>query len=158
MVGNHFTPFFPQHVAEIIRKGQPMLKKVAKALEGLKQLSEFVPKKSLLKSGLQSMIEHLEAADSVGRTCNFKFGSAETEITEDVPLPRDDTIVTGHSRNILFLLKKAVSLHPKKLRRIQQNRRIINDSYNHHHHHHHGNCTIKNEYQIANRSRLNFDG
>ena len=58
-----------------------MLKKVAKALEGLKQLSEFVPKKSLLKNGLQSMIEHLEAADSVGRTCNFKFGSAETEIT-----------------------------------------------------------------------------
>ena len=65
-----------------------MLKKVAKALEGLKQLSEFVPKKSLLKNGLQSMIEHLEAADSLGRTCNFKFGSAESEITEDVPLPR----------------------------------------------------------------------
>ena len=117
---NHFTPFFPQRVAEIIRKGQPMLKKVAKALEGLKQLSEFVPKKSLLKNGLQSMIEHLEAADSVGRTCNFKFGSAETEITEDVPLPRNDTIVTGHSRNVLFLLKKSVSLHPKKLKRIQQ--------------------------------------
>ena len=95
---NHFTPFFPQRVAEIIRKGQPMLKKVAKALERLKQLSELVPQKSLLKNGLQSMIEHLEAADSLGRTCNFKFGSAESEITEDVPLPRDDSIVTGHSR------------------------------------------------------------
>ena len=46
---NHFTPFFPQCVAEIIRKGQPMLKKVAKALEGLKQLSELVPQKSLEK-------------------------------------------------------------------------------------------------------------
>ena len=44
------------------------------------------------------MIKHLEAADSLGRTCNFKFGSAESEITEDVPLPRDDSIVTGHSR------------------------------------------------------------
>ena len=43
------------------------------------------------------MIEHLEAADTVGRSCNFKFGTAETEMTEDVPLPRDDTIVTGHS-------------------------------------------------------------
>ena len=43
------------------------------------------------------MIEHLEAADTVDRSCNFKFGTAETEITEDVPLPRDDTIVTGHS-------------------------------------------------------------
>ena len=95
---NHFTPFFPQRVAAIIRKGQPMLKKVAKALEGLQELSELVPKKSLLKNGLQSMIEHLEAADSLGRTCNFKFGSAESEITEDVPLPRDDSIVTGHSR------------------------------------------------------------
>ena len=61
------------------------------------------------------MIEHLEAADSVGRTCNFKFGSAETEITEDVPLPRDDTIVTGHSpKNILFLLKKGCEPSPKK--------------------------------------------
>ena len=111
---NHFTPFFPQRVAEIIRKGQPMLKKVAKALEGLKQLSEFVPKKSLLKTGLQSMIEHLEAADSVGRTCNFKFGSAETEITEDVPLPRDDTIVTGHSRKRSLPTEKGCEPSPKK--------------------------------------------
>ena len=111
---NHFTPFFPQCVAEIIRKGQPMLKKVAKALEGLKQLSEFVPKKSLLKNGLQSMIEHLEAADSVGRTCNFKFGSAETEITEDVPLPRDDTIVTGHSRKRSLPTEKGCEPSPKK--------------------------------------------
>ena len=91
-----------------------MLKKVAKALEGLKQLSEFVPKKSLLKNGLQSMIEHLEAADSVGRTCNFKFGSAETEITEDVPLPRDDTIVTGHSRKRSLPTEKGCEPSPKK--------------------------------------------
>ena len=111
---NHFTPFFPQRVVEIIRKGQPMRKKVAKALEGLKQLSEFVPKKSLLKNGLQSMIKHLEAADSVGRTCNFKFGSAETEITEDVPLPRDDTIVTGHSRKCSLPTEKGCEPSPKK--------------------------------------------
>ena len=43
------------------------------------------------------MIEHLEAADTVGKSCNFKFGTAETELTEDVALPCDDTIVTGHS-------------------------------------------------------------
>ena len=111
---NHFTPFFPQCVAEIIRKGQPMLKKVAKALEGLKELSELVPKKSLLKNGLQSMIEHLEAADSLGRTCNFKFGSAESEITEDVPLPRDDSIVTGHSRKQSLPTEKGCEPSPKK--------------------------------------------
>ena len=111
---NHFTPFFPQRVAEIIRKGQPMLKKVAKALEGLKELSELVPKKSLLKNGLQSMIEHLEAADSLGRTCNFKFGSAESEITEDVPLPQDDSIVTGHSGKRSLPTEKGCEPSPKK--------------------------------------------
>ena len=111
---NHFTPFFPQRVAQIIRKGQPMLKKVAKALEGLQELSELVPKKSLLKNGLQSMIEHLEAADSLGRTCNFKFGSAESEITEDVPLPRDDSIVTGHSRQRSLPTEKGCEPSPKK--------------------------------------------
>ena len=111
---NHFTPFFPQRVAQIIRKGQPMLKKVAKALEGLQELSELVPKKSLLKNGLQSMIEHLEAADSLGRTCNFKFGSAESEITEDVPLPRDDSIVTGHSRKQSLPTEKGCEPSPKK--------------------------------------------
>ena len=67
-------------------------------MDGLKQLSALVPKKCLLKSRLISMIEHLEAADTVGKSCNFKFGTAETELTEDVALPRDDTIVTGHSR------------------------------------------------------------
>ena len=91
-----------------------MLKKVAKALEGLKELSELVPKKSLLKNGLQSMIEHLEAADSLGRTCNFKFGSAESEITEDVPLPRDDSIVTGHSRKRSLPTEKGCEPSPKK--------------------------------------------
>ena len=91
-----------------------MLKKVAKALEGLKQLSELVPKKSLLKNGLQSMIKHLEAADSLGRTCNFKFGSAESEITEDVPLPRDDSIVTGHSRKRCLRTEKGCEPSPKK--------------------------------------------
>ena len=95
---NHFTPFFPQRVAQIIRKGEPVLRKISHALDELKELSQLVPKKSLLKSGLKSMIEHLDAADTVGRSCNFKFGTAETEMTEDVPLPRDDTIVTGHSR------------------------------------------------------------
>ena len=91
-----------------------MLKKVAKALEGLQELSELVPKKSLLKNGLQSMIEHLEAADSLGRTCNFKFGSAESEITEDVPLPRDDSIVTGHSRKRSLPTEKGCEPSPKK--------------------------------------------
>ena len=84
-------------VAEIIRKGEPELRKISHALEELKELSQLVPKKSLLKSGLKSMIEHLDAADTVGRSCNFKFGTAETEMTKDVPLPWDDTIVTGHS-------------------------------------------------------------
>ena len=111
---NHFTPFFPQCVAEIIRKGEPMLKKVSNALQGLKQLSQLVPKKSLLKSGLKSMIEHLEAADSVGRSCNFKFGTAETEMTEDVPLPQDDTIVTGHSRKQSLPSEKGCEPSPKK--------------------------------------------
>ena len=111
---NHFTPFFPQRVVEIIRKGEPMLKKVSNALHGLKQLSELVPKKSLLKSGLKSMIEHLEAADTVGRSCNFKFGTAETEMTEDVPLPRDDTIVTGHSRKRSLPSEKGCEPSPKK--------------------------------------------
>ena len=97
MVGIISLPFSSNELRKSLERANQCSKKVAKALEGLKQLSEFVPKKSLLKNGLQSMIEHLEAADSLGRTCNFKFGSAESEITEDVPLPWDDSIVTGHS-------------------------------------------------------------
>ena len=94
---NHFTPFFPQCVVEMIRKGESILRKITHALDGLKQLSPLVPKKCLLKSGLRNMIEHLEAADTVAKSCNFKFGTAETELTENVALPCDDTIVTGHS-------------------------------------------------------------
>ena len=94
---NHFTPFFLQHVAEMIRKGELILRKIMHALDGLKQLCPLVPKKCLLKSGLRNMIEHLEAADTVVKSCNFKFGTAETELTENVALPCDDTIVTGHS-------------------------------------------------------------
>ena len=60
------------------------------------------------------MIEHLEAADTVGRSCNFKFGTAETEMTEDVPLPRDDTIVTGHSRKHSLPSQKGCEPSPKK--------------------------------------------
>ena len=60
------------------------------------------------------MIEHLEAADTVGRSCNFKFGTAETEMTEDVPLPQDDTIVTGHSRKRSLPSEKGCEPSPKK--------------------------------------------
>ena len=111
---NHFTPFFPKRVAEIIRKGEPVLRKISHALDELKELSQLVPKKSLLKSGLKSMIEHLDAADTVGKSCNFKIGTAETEMTEDVPLPRDDTIVTGHSRKRSLPSEKGCEPSPKK--------------------------------------------
>ena len=60
------------------------------------------------------MIEHLDAADTVGRSCNFKFGTAETEMTEDVPLPWDDTIVTGHSRKCSLPSQKGCEPSPKK--------------------------------------------
>ena len=60
------------------------------------------------------MIEHLEAADTVGKSCNFKFGTAETELTEDVALPRDDTIVTGHSQKHSLPLEKGCEPSPKK--------------------------------------------
>ena len=111
---NHFTPFFPRRVAEVIRKGEPILRKITHALDRLKQLSALVPKKCLLKSRLRSMIEHLEAADTVGKSCNFKFGTAETELTEDVALPRDDTIVTGHSRKCSLPSEKGCEPSPKK--------------------------------------------
>ena len=164
---NHFTPFFPKRVAEIIRKGEPVLRKISHTLDELKQLLQLVPKKSLLKSGLKNMIEHLEAADTVGRSCNFKYGTAKTEMTEDVPLPWDDTIVTGHSRKHSLPSQKGCEPSPKKIKirnsnnsRNSNNRKIINDSYNHynHHHHHHGNCTITNYHRIGNRSCLNFEG
>ena len=111
---NHFTPFFPRHVVEVIRKGEPILRKISHALDGLKQLYALVPKKCLLKSGLRSMIEHLEAADTVGKSCNFKFGTAETELTEDVALPCDDTIVTGHSQKHSLPSEKGCEPSPKK--------------------------------------------
>ena len=111
---NQFTPFFPQHVVEVIRKGELILSKITHALDGLKQLSALVPKKCLLKSGLRSMIEHLEAANTVGKSCNFKFGTAETELTEDVALPHDDTIVTIHSRKHSLPSEKGCEPSPKK--------------------------------------------
>ena len=99
---------------EIIRKGEPILRQISHALDRLKQLSTLVPKKCLLKSGLKSMIEHLEAADTVGKSCNFKFGTAETEMTEDVALPHDDTIVTGHSRKRSLPSQKGYEPSTKK--------------------------------------------
>ena len=99
---------------EVIRKGEPILRKILHALDRLKQLSALVPKKCLLKSRLRSMIEHLEAADTVGKSCNFKFGTAETELTEDVALPCDDTIVTGHSRKRSLPSQKGCEPSTKK--------------------------------------------
>ena len=111
---NHFTPFFPRCVAEVIRKGELILRKTTHALDRLKQLSALVPKKCLLKSGLRNMIEHLEAANTVAKSCNFKFGTAETELTENVALPRDDTIVTGHSQKHSLPSQKGCEPSPKK--------------------------------------------
>ena len=98
MGGTILLLFFPRCVAEMIRKGEPILRKITHALDRLKTIVlHWSPKKCLLKSGLKNMIKHLEATDTVAKSCNFKFGTAETELTENVALPHDDTIVTGHS-------------------------------------------------------------
>ena len=43
------------------------------------------------------MIEHLQAADNVAKTCNFKLSTAEIQVAEQVALPHDDRILTDHS-------------------------------------------------------------
>ena len=83
-------------------------------MDGLKQLSALVPKKCLLKSRLRNKIEHLEVANTVAKSCNFKFGTAETELTENVALPCDDTIVTGHSQKRSLPSQKGCEPSSKK--------------------------------------------
>ena len=69
------------------------------------------------------MIEHLEAADTVGKSCNFKFGTAETELTENVALPCNDTIVTGHSQKRSLPLEKGCEPSPKKSAPFQEHQK-----------------------------------
>ena len=50
---NHFMPPFPRHVVDIIRKGEPILRRITHALDGLKELVPLIPKKCLLKNGVR---------------------------------------------------------------------------------------------------------
>ena len=111
---NHFTPFFPHHVADIIRKGKQILRRITNALDGLKELAPLISKKCLLKNGIKDMLEHLEAADTIAKTCNFKFGMAEIQVSEEVALPRNDRIITGHSCKHHAPVEKGCKPSPKK--------------------------------------------
>ena len=121
---NHFTPFFPRHVTDIIRRGEPILRRITHALDGIKELAPLIPKKCLLKNGVKQMMALLEVVDTVGKTCNFKFGTAEIQVSEEVSLPCNDRIITGHSCKHCAPVENGCEPSPKKQPQLQQQQKL----------------------------------
>ena len=65
---NHYTPFFPKELGDLINLGSKTLKKVCEVYQDVKQIIGKIPTKAKINGALQQMSIHLRAAAQIAKT------------------------------------------------------------------------------------------
>ena len=65
---NHYAPFYPKELGDVINSGSKTLKKVCEVYQDVKQIIAKVPTKAKLNGALQQMAIHLREAAQIAET------------------------------------------------------------------------------------------
>ena len=84
---NHYAPFHPKELGDVINSGSKTLKKVRKVYQDAKQIIAKVPTKVKLNGTLQQMAIHLRAAAQIAETIRFECGVGDTTAGAQLPVP-----------------------------------------------------------------------
>ena len=84
---NHYAPFHPKELGDVINSGSKTLKKVCKVYQDVKQIIAKVPTKAKLNGTLQQMAIHLRAAAQIAETVRFECGVGDTTVVSQLPVP-----------------------------------------------------------------------
>ena len=84
---NHYAPFFPKELGDVINTGYKTLKKVREVYQDVKQVIGKIPTKSKINGALQQMSIHLRAAAQIAETVQFECGVGDTTAVSQLPVP-----------------------------------------------------------------------
>ena len=94
---NHYTPFYPKELGELINTGYPIMQKVSTIYQDVKELLDWVPKNTKLNGAITQMAIHLRAGASIANTVRFKSGVGGTSSVATLPYPLE----TGTPETVL---------------------------------------------------------
>ena len=100
---NHYAPFFPKELGDVINTGYKTLKKVREVYQDVKQVIGKIPTKAKINGALQQMSIHLRAAAQIAETVRFECGVGDTTAVSQLPVP----LQTGATEPILRKRKRA---------------------------------------------------
>ena len=86
---NHYTPFYPKELGNIINTGYKRSRQVREMYQDVKDLVQKIPKKVKINGALQQMLIHLRAAAQIAETLRFECGVGDTSAVSQLPLPLD---------------------------------------------------------------------
>ena len=84
---NHYTPFHPKELGDLINTGYPIMQKVASLYQDVKELLDRVPKNTKLNGTLTQMAIHLWTGASIANTVRFESGVGDTSSVATLPYP-----------------------------------------------------------------------
>ena len=86
---NHYTPFYPKELGNIINTGYKRSRQVREMYQDVKDLVKKIPKNVKINGALQQMLIHLRGAAQIAETLRFECGVGDTSPVSQLPMPLD---------------------------------------------------------------------
>ena len=86
---NHYTPFYPKELGNIINTGYKRTRQVLQMYQDVKDLMKKIPKNVKINGALQQMIIHLRGAAQIAETLRFECAVGDTTPVSQLPMPLD---------------------------------------------------------------------
>ena len=85
---NHYTPFYPHAIADLISKGRPAVKNLFETFQQFKDLAKDIPVQSPVNGAVQQILTFVQAAGEISRELRFSSGIGGRIEYDNVSEPR----------------------------------------------------------------------
>ena len=95
---NHYTPFYPAEIADIINDGRPLAKNIINIYSQVKDIRPRIPKNSSLYNTMNQMYRLSRSAAFLAQSCKFSCGQGDVADMMDIPTPVPEPLETPETR------------------------------------------------------------
>ena len=106
---NHYTPFYPAEIADIINDGRPLANNIVKIYSQVKEIRPRIPNNSLLYNTVNQMYRLSRSAAFLAQSCKFTCGQGDVTDMMDIPTPVPEPLETPETRRPQHLTSTATS-------------------------------------------------
>ena len=95
---NHYTPFYPAEIADIINDGRPLANNIIKIYSQVKDIRPRIPKNSSLYNTVNQMYRLSRSSAFLAQSCKFSCGQGDLADMMDIPTPVPEPLETPETR------------------------------------------------------------